>query len=151
VAGRAIGHQAFFHKLTAVIIGVAIGATDVVQRIGQAGLVTGFAIDRLVPAFQLKRCLVVIEFIHPLHKPEGFFVMALPAILPELSFVNIRMAAGAFRIGDTRVWSVLFAIPDLGFMAFDAFDIPVFSRQGELRTVVIKLIRRFEFGEIMAL
>jgi hypothetical protein len=147
---RTIRSHGIFHKLALVIIGMAVCTAAVPERIGQVGLMARPAIDGQVPAFQFESRLVVIKFIHAFHQPEGFFVMALPAILPELVFVNIRVATGAVGIQNSLVCGEFLAVLDLRLVALYAFHRDMLSPERETGIAVIEAVRRFEPVEIVA-
>lgn len=73
--------------------------------------------------------------------------MALPAILPELPFVNILMAIGA--TAESNAFKILefLVISNGGLMAFSAICSSMLPFQRKLRSVVIESFCRLEFIE----
>ena len=88
---------------------------------------TGFAIDSLMFALQLKIGFVVVEMIHAFHDVERFFTVALAAILAKLVLMHISVAAGTIGVWDPLEFLEFLAVLCGDLMAFTAFNRRVFG------------------------
>jgi hypothetical protein len=69
----------------------------------------------------------MVEIFHAFHLVKGFFIMTLPAILPELIFVNVGMTAGAIIKRYSFEFLHLHAVNGFHLMAPGTFNFTVFS------------------------
>ena len=95
VTCRTIRGIILLYKLFIVIIHMAVRTKAVFYGISQCRFMAEFARNALVFIFQLEIGFAMIKIRHACDRMKGFFVVALPAILPELPFVHIRVATGA--------------------------------------------------------
>jgi hypothetical protein len=86
----------------------------------------------------------MIKILHTRDCMEGFFRMALFAILAEFVLVHILVATGAISKRDTCKLLEFFAVQRIRFMAFDTLYSLVFPGQGIFCPVVTEFNGGYE-------
>ena len=105
---------------------------------------TGGTIDEHMFAFQIETGGRVIKIADDPDRPEGFFIMALPAILPEAVVMDIFVAIGAigeFHSGENLEFC---PFPRDDLMATGTFHFLMLSIQREFSFRMIEMYHRLE-------
>lgn len=137
-------------ELVPVVVGMAVGTCLVPDRIRIFRLMAGRTLDKEVPAFQFESCPGMVEVVHSFYDTKGFFVVALPAVLPETVVMNIGMAVGAVVERHSCKNLELLSGPCFDFVTFDAFCFQVLSPQYEFCGRMVEICGRLELELVMA-
>jgi len=81
-------------ELSVMVIGMAVDAAFVFNRVGDIILMAGFAGDCLMLILKGVPCFSVVKVAYPFYRMEGSFGMARHAIHSELAMMRIGMTTG---------------------------------------------------------
>lgn len=123
---------------------VAIGTAAELQRIGEAALVTGFAVYRYVLINQREIGLAVLKVVHAGHGFEGLFRMAVAAVRAEFALVLVGMTACAvIKLNSGKCLKFL-SVDGLHLVAFGTVHQLMLAAKRVLRLLVIEFGSRLE-------
>ncbi len=151
VAIAALSRLSCFHQLALVIVGMAVGARAVFQRLCIAVLVAGSTGHQLMPPFERIVGELMIEGTLVVELPERLLRMALAAILSKLVIVHILVAVNTIVKLQPIELLEFFSIAQNHFMTGFAVGFAVLTPQAEFGFVVTKARGRPEGIKIVAL
>ena len=150
VAFAAIGHLLVFHKLTFMVISMAVGAFTVGHRCCQVTFVTRGACHCSMPSRKRIAGFAVVKSADPFNLPERLFGMALGTLLSKLVVVGVSMTIGAVLKSDSCKLLKAFSVAGTLLMTINTLNVIVFSFQLEAGFVVIKTAGRLKLHIVVA-
>jgi len=140
----AIRHAVITRKLAFMVIGMAIGATGMPDRICQVVFVTGLAWHRLVLIFQWKARFCMVKIRNSPDCMKRLDCMALSAVLTEFILMNISMACVTLLVSDSCKLLKTRPVPGSHRMAAGTRNRLVLPFQGETGLIMRKFYSRLE-------